>query len=240
MIAYGQTDVGRVRTLNEDSLLLPGPGERFCAVADGMGGANAGEVASAMAVELLAKELRALGEVSRDALGRIVRNINRCVYEHSRDDDDLSGMGTTLTALVRKGERAYIAQVGDSRCYRLRKGGIEQVTKDQSYVQELVDAGLITQEMAKYHPMRNLITGAIGSSDGVEPELLRLEWQPGDVYFLCSDGLTNHIDPEDIAEVAREPWTWPEKLNRLVRYALEDGGTDNITAIFAMRREDAQ
>ena len=237
MKVYAMTDVGRVRPINEDSCYTPEAGERFCAVADGMGGHNAGEVASALAVKVFADYMRDVQVVTSDALRASVARANDAVYNASQEAPEVSGMGTTFSALAMEGDTAYIAHVGDSRIYLVRRGALMQMTMDHTLVEEMVLKGLITVREARVHPKRNIITRALGTEPRVEIDTLQLDLKPGDVFFLCSDGLTNHVPEREILTTAMSDLGWQEKLRRLVGIALENGGQDNITAMFAVYEE---
>lgn len=238
MKIYVQTDVGKVRPLNEDAYYAPREGEHFCAIADGMGGHNAGEVASAMAVQLFSEEMRGCAGINGAAMQRAVEQANGRIFSKSCTSQELSGMGTTFTALAENGTDAHIAHVGDSRCYLLRNGSLMRLTIDHTLVEEMVLKGLISPREAKYHPKRNYITRALGTADTVEVDLIQIEILKGDVFFLCTDGLTNHVEDKVIQEVTRGEGGWQEKLNTLVQCALDAGGTDNITAMYAVFEED--
>ena len=237
MKVYSMTDIGRVRQLNEDSCYQPQPGERFCAVADGMGGHNAGEVASAMAVKVYADYMRDVQNITGDAMRAAVSRANDEVYRASLQSPEVSGMGTTFSALAMDGGSACIAHVGDSRIYLVRRGSLMQLTLDHTLVEEMVLKGLITPREARVHPKRNIITRALGTDPRVEIDLIQLELRPGDVFFLCSDGLTNHVPERDILRAAQSRDSWQDKLRTLVGIALENGGADNITAMFAVYEE---
>lgn len=237
MKVYSMTDIGRVRQLNEDSCYQPERGERFCAVADGMGGHNAGEVASAMAVETYANYMRGVERITPEALHYAVARANDAVYQASQESPEVSGMGTTFSALAMEGDKAFIAHVGDSRVYLVRRGAIMQVTVDHTLVEEMVLKGIITVREARVHPKRNIITRALGTEPRVEIDMLQLDLKPGDVFFLCSDGLTNHVPEREILRAAQGNMSWREKLRHLVGIALENGGQDNITAMFAIYEE---
>ena len=237
MKVYSMTDIGRVRQLNEDSHYQPQPGERFCAVADGMGGHNAGEVASALAVETYGNYMRGVNFITGEALRAAVARANDAVYRASQGSPEVSGMGTTFSALGMEGKNAFIAHVGDSRIYLVRRGTLIQLTLDHTLVEEMVLKGLITAREARVHPRRNIITRALGTEPRVEIDVIQLEMKPGDVFFLCSDGLTNHVPEREILRAATSHAEWPEKLRRLVGIALENGGSDNITAMFAVYEE---
>lgn len=237
MKVYAMTDIGRVRQLNEDAFYQPLEGERFCAVADGMGGHNAGEVASALAIETYARCMREVERVTPEALRAAVSRANETVYRASLESPEVSGMGTTFSALAMEGRNAYIAHVGDSRVYMIRRHAIMQITLDHTLVEEMVMKGLITVREARVHPKRNIITRALGTDERVTVDLFQVELKPGDVFFLCSDGLTNMVPEREILHAAIASMPWQDKLRRLVGLALENGGLDNITAMFAVYEE---
>ncbi len=237
MRVYAMTDIGRVRPINEDSHYLPRAGEQFCAVADGMGGHNAGEVASAMAVETYANCMRASERLNADAIHAAVARANEVVFEAAQRDDGRRGMGTTFTALCQDGGTVHIAHVGDSRCYLIRNGAIMRVTMDHTLVQELLLQGVITPKEAKNHPKRNYITRALGTGGRIEIDLVQLDARADDVYLLCSDGLSNHVDEREMLDVTLGAGSWQEKLERMVAIALEAGGPDNITAMYVTFEE---
>ena len=237
MKVFARTDIGRVRPINEDSYYLPAEDECFCAVADGMGGHNAGEVASAMAVEVFSGEMRAAEELNGNVLRGAVERANALVFETSMKNDQCSGMGTTFTALAARDGNVHIAHVGDSRCYLVRNNTIMRLTLDHTLVEEMVLKGLITPNAAKHHPKRNYITRALGTAPQVEVDLIQVELRPGDVFFLCSDGLSNHVEDKTILEVSGENAGWQEKLEKLVNLSMDNGSTDNITAMYAVFEE---
>ena len=239
MKVYAITDIGKMRPLNEDSYYLPAEGERFCAVADGMGGHNAGEVASALAVKVFSQRMREVERVSTHALRDAVEQANEAIYRASLENEGMSGMGTTFSALAEQGGTVYLAHVGDSRIYLLRQGTIHQVTTDHTLVEMMVQRGLLTPREARFHPRRNIITRALGTEDWVQIDVDQLSVRAGDVYFLCSDGMTNYVEDSQILQVAMSDAGWQEKLRQLVNMALESGGSDNITALFAVPEEAA-
>lgn len=239
MKVYAITDIGRVRPINEDSYYLPQPGERFCAVADGMGGHNAGEVASALAVRVFSQNMREIDPITALALETAVTRANEAVYYASLENAGMSGMGTTFSALAAQGDTAYMAHVGDTRIYLVRRGAIMQVTTDHTLVEEMVQKGLITPREARIHPKRNIITRALGTEPDVQIDIMQMALRPGDVFFLCSDGMTNFVDEKQILDIALGEGDWQAKLERLLSIALENGGADNITALFAAFEEAA-
>lgn len=238
MKVYGISDIGKVRSVNEDSYYLPGEGETFCAVADGMGGHNAGEVASALAIQSFAAAMQASGHRDEEALHQAVLQANKTVFSEASRDVHKRGMGTTFTALAEKDGTVHIAHVGDSRVYLIRNGAIMRVTMDHTLVEELVLEGVITVREARNHPQRHIVTRALGMSEDVEVDLLQFEAREDDVFLLCSDGLTNMVEEREILETTRGKGTWTDKLRTLVRIALDAGGNDNITALYVTFREE--
>lgn len=240
MRVYAITDVGRVRPINEDSYYLPQGAEQFCAVADGMGGHKAGEVASALAVETFAKIMRSAGKLSEHVIHTAVVRANEAVFREAGEDAGKSGMGTTFTALCRDGETVHIAHVGDSRAYLIRNGAIMQVTMDHTLVEEMVMQGLITVKEAKVHPKRHLITRALGTAAKVNVDLIQLEIRPTDVFLLCSDGLSNMVGDKEMLRIFQSGADYKAKVKNLVAAALENGGPDNITAMIVTFEEENQ
>ena len=237
---FGLTDAGKVRRNNEDSLLLgDGADETLFVVADGIGGFEAGEVASSMTVDLL----RALepGEPFEAA----IREANRRILTAARDDDKLSGMGTTVVALRFSGSknepRAEISHVGDSRAYLLRGGELSPLTEDHSLVAELVRSGDLTRAQAAEHPQKNLITRALGADAEVEADNMVLPVGAGDRILLCSDGLSDMVREDRIREILKEHPGEPETPARgLIAAALAAGGTDNVTVVVVDVKEQSQ
>jgi protein phosphatase len=221
------TDVGRQRQGNEDSFLEKSP---LFAVADGMGGARAGEVASRVAVERLSEGGEADGS-PEEHLAEVTREANREIYEMAQDDSALAGMGTTLTAALVTGREVAIGHVGDSRVYRFRDGELERLTQDHSLVEEFVRQGKLTPEEAENHPQRSIITRALGPEPEVDVETCTHAARDGDVYLLCSDGLTGMVPEKRIAEILRESDSLDDAAHRLIDAANENGGKDNITAV---------
>ena len=225
-----RSHVGLVRAGNEDSGYA---GDRLAVVADGMGGLAAGEVASQIAVEVLARLDDALpDEPLEDLLRRSLDDADRRVAEQVAEDPELAGMGTTVTAVLSDGERVVLAQVGDSRAYLLSGGRLRQVSHDQTLVQSLVDKGRLTADEAEHHPQRNVILQAVDGQGGLEPDLTTLELAAGDRLVLCSDGLSGYVSADRIAEVAAEPDA-ERAAEALLELALTAGGPDNITVVVA-------
>jgi PPM family protein phosphatase len=223
----GLTDVGRQREANEDSLVLAAP---LFAVADGMGGARAGEVASRIAAEAFGDE-RDTSATPEQQLAQVARAANRRIYELALRDEAHRGMGTTLTATLVDGDAVSIGHVGDSRAYRLREGQLEQLTQDHSLVAELERSGQLTPEAAEHHPQRSIITRALGPEPDVDVDTHTHPARSGDVYVLCSDGLTGMISDADLAAIVRSAPTLDEAAAALVRAANQSGGKDNITVV---------
>ena len=228
----GATDVGQLRSVNQDSMLL---GPDVFVVADGMGGHQGGEVASALAVEAIEAVAERLPGASVTELITAVQDANGFVYARSTQDPSLSGMGTTLVAIasvVEDGEeRLAIVNVGDSRAYRLAGGELQQITEDHSLVAELVRDGRISEEEAAVHPQRNIVTRALGIEESIPVDDFQILPHSGDRYLLCSDGLTNEVEERDIAVVLRTIDDPDEAARELVRRANEHGGRDNITIV---------
>jgi serine/threonine protein phosphatase PrpC len=223
----GRTDVGRQRSANEDSLVVRPP---LFAVADGMGGAKAGEVASAVAVEAV-EAAQESGEPAEAQLASIVRKANRRIYDLAVADESRRGMGTTLTLAKLHGDEVSLAHVGDSRAYRLRAGELEQLTRDHSLVAELERSGQITPEAAEHHPQRSIITRALGPEPDVEVDTYTLTGREGDLFLICSDGLTSMISDDEVRSILRSAGSLDEAADELVRAANQSGGKDNITVI---------
>ena len=239
MKVYAITDIGRARALNEDSYYVTREGERFCAVADGMGGHNAGEVASAMAVQVFSRHMREVEHITTQALCAAVERANDEVYRAALENEGMSGMGTTFSALARQDGDVLLAHVGDSRIYLIREGAMFQLTTDHTLVEEMIRKGMLTPREARFHPHRNIITRALGTDPRIEIDLVQMAARTGDVFFLCSDGMTNYAQEREILRTAVGEGDWQDKLKHLVSVALENGGADNITALFAVIGEEA-
>jgi len=231
-----RTDVGMVRSGNEDNFYADADERRgLFVVADGMGGHAAGEVASEMAVQIVSQTLAAVASAmdaaAAELMAKSLRDANRAIYDRMLAESDKQGMGTTASVLILSDHAFLIGQIGDSRVYLLRDGVLTQLTKDHSYVQEQVDAGLLTPEQARHHPYSNVITRCVGANDDVEVDLFRGEARSGDVFLVASDGLTGMVDDRRLLQlmVAR---TGPGRIvDALIAEANARGGVDNITAI---------
>jgi protein phosphatase len=248
IIGWGATDVGRKRHHNEDSFLCNNQLGLY-AVADGMGGHLGGERASRMAVEIVERELdralrgapppgarppaaRANDERSpvTQLLKKAVVEADRNIYEAALANPALSGMGTTLTVLLFSGGRVHLGHVGDSRAYLYRNGKARQLTEDHSWIQEQVRAGLLSPEEAKESRFRNIITRSVGFEPSVEPDLVGLPVEAGDCYVLCSDGLSNYVSVEEVAQVLNGHF-YCDVAPVFVDMANERGGDDNVTCL---------
>jgi protein phosphatase len=230
-----RSDTGRQRNANEDSFFVRPP---IFVVADGMGGAQAGEVASKAAADAFDVDLP--DGSPEQILRETIVNANRSIHELARDDPSRAGMGTTLTAAIVSAEREEVAigHVGDSRAYRLRGGRLEQLTRDHSLVEEMRRKGQLTDAQAEDHPQRSIITRALGPEPSVEPDVHTVAAAPGDVFLLCSDGLTTMLGEAQIGKLLTRASSMSAAVRALVDEANRAGGRDNIT-VLAFRLEDA-
>lgn len=242
---HAKTDPGRCRENNEDSVAFDEQA-LVAVLADGMGGYNAGEIASGMATAFIKAELsRWLSEAGANAQIRDIRrameicvdNANIAIYNSANANPSFAGMGTTLVLGVIKDGRLLVGHIGDSRCYRLRQGRMEQITKDHSLLQEQMDAGLITPEQAAGSPIKNLVTRALGVEQGVMLEVNEFSIEPGDVYLMCSDGLSDMVSDEVIVRIASEDLRLEPLAEHLILAANECGGRDNISVLLVAAGE---
>jgi serine/threonine protein phosphatase PrpC len=224
----GSTDAGRKRRRNEDSFVQDPP---LFAVADGMGGAQAGEVASRLAAAAFREFHDADDLDPEERVAAIIQEANRRIYERARSDAQASGMGTTITAALVAGGGVALGHVGDSRAYRLREGRLEQLTDDHSLVADLVRSGRLTPEEADTHPQRSVITRALGTDPEVDVDTFTVAAERGDVFLLCSDGLTTMVDDEDVSRTVTGADTLEDAAKALVKAANRAGGEDNITVV---------
>ncbi len=236
---FSAVDTGRARSNNEDSVAVD-EASGLAVLADGMGGYNAGEVASGMLTSFIKAELgrwlQEAGESATDAEVRramviCVDNANRAIFNAANSNPQYAGMGTTLVLAVFREGRLLVGHVGDSRAYRLRGGKLTQITRDHSLLQEQIDAGLITPEQAAFSANKNLVTRAVGVEDTVLLETHLHETQPGDWYLLCSDGLSDMLDDEAIAQVLQMHDSVPAAGAGLIDAANDAGGKDNIAVV---------
>ena len=225
-----------IRSGNEDNFTVDAsPTRGIFIVADGMGGHAAGEVASEMAVRIIQRELSPVRDLDGEDVVQMVatalKRANRAIHDRTLTETDKQGMGTTVSALLLAGTRYLIGQVGDSRVYLFRDGGLTQLTKDHSYVQEQVDAGYLTPEQARYHPYSNVITRCVGAGQDVEPDIYRGEAREGDLFLVASDGLTGMVDDRRLGQLLGSRAEPDRKVQSLIAEANGRGGLDNITAI---------
>lgn len=218
------------RQHNEDTVFVPMHSEvALAVVADGMGGHKAGDTASAMAVDMMVSEIKRGGAAPEKLIERAVEAANSAVYAASRQNSECRGMGTTAVLAMPFISHYVAANIGDSRLYHYHDGIVTQVSRDHSYVQELVEAGYITRAQAAVHPRRNVITRAIGTSNKETADIFRNDWQPGDMLLLCTDGLHSALEDMDIARILSEEDDIEEACKRLISEALYGGSTDNIS-----------
>ena len=227
-----RTDVGRLRRNNQDAVIV---GNGLAGVADGMGGHNGGEIASAGLRDGLLRETKDCMP-DREKLEETIRKVNLELWEQQEKDAALTGMGTTLTVLWPTASEMIIAQVGDSRAYLLRDGELNQITDDHSMVADMVRKGVLTEEQAACHPMRNYITRAVGTDETIEPDLILHDRRKGDCWLICSDGLHGMVKKSDLLEMIH-PDDLEESADRLLKAALNNGGKDNVT--FVLLRDDS-
>ena len=238
MEAFGASDIGKNRQLNEDSYYMSKPEDsvHVFVVADGMGGYNGGEIASSLAVNSARNYILSNFEKAKEdkeSLLNLVKSsaqyANMVVYDKAKQNEDLKSMGTTLEICLIHENKAFISHIGDSRIYRIRKEFMRKITKDHSYVQQLVDEGKITKEESKHHPKKNMLVKALGCTEYIEPDNMIKGFIKGDILLMCTDGLTNMVSEEEIFKILKQEYDNPAE--KLIRRANELGGLDNITAI---------
>jgi serine/threonine protein phosphatase PrpC len=233
----GSTDAGRKRRRNEDSFVIDPP---LFAVADGMGGAQAGEVASRLAAAAFREFHEADDFAPEERVATIIQEANRRIYERAKSDAQASGMGTTITAALVTGEGVAVGHVGDSRAYRLRQARLEQLTEDHSLVADLVRSGRLSPDEADAHPQRSVITRALGTDPEVDVDSFTADAEAGDVFVLCSDGLTTMVDEDQIAQTIERSSSLEQATKALVKAANRAGGEDNVTVVlFRLEGETA-
>jgi PPM family protein phosphatase len=234
----GSTDAGRKRRRNEDSFVIDPP---LFAVADGLGGAQAGEVASRLAAAVFREFHDADDLAPEERVATIIQEANRRIYERATSDAQASGMGTTITAALVTDQGVTIGHVGDSRAYRLRQGQLGQLTEDHSLVADLVRSGRLSPDEADAHPQRSVITRALGTDPEVDVDSFTADVEAGDVFLLCSDGLTTMVDEDRIAETIAGSSSLEAATKALVKAANRAGGEDNITVVlFRLADETAE
>ena len=238
IIAYAKSDVGKVREMNQDAYYISDSSSevKLYLLADGMGGYKGGEIASNLAIKCTKNYIENNFKETpkdRESLIQLIASsmeyANMVVYEKSRENKEYEGMGTTLEVCLIYNNKAYIGHVGDSRIYRIRKDVIRKLTKDHSYVQKLVEDKKITREEAKIHPKKNMLTKALGCTPYVEPDIRARNFEKGDIFIICSDGLTNMLDEKRIYELVKENIN--VAADKLIEEANNAGGYDNITVI---------
>lgn len=231
MKIVSRTHIGKVRSSNQDALLLQDGAHGLYGVADGMGGHRGGDVASQMAVVMLGRVLE--GKTPSEAFLRAgIEEVNQMIFTEQLHNRELSGMGTTLTVLWEDSDRLLLGHVGDSRAYHIRSGKIRQVSQDHSMVADLVRDGVLTEEQARVHPYRNIITRALGTADTIEVDVLEIERRAGDKFLLCSDGLSEYVRPEEMLEILTKTPS-EDAAEEMLQMALDGGGRDNITLLIA-------
>ncbi len=231
MKIYACTDRGKVREINEDSIYT-NESEQLYIVADGMGGYFGGEIASRLAVEVLSGCIQNCDEVDRTILREGFALANQTIFETAKNrGQKLMGTTASLLHIESNLDSGWIGHVGDSRIYRMRDSFLELLTKDHSYVEELIDAGKITREEAFSHPNRNIITRALGTHTLVEADVIQFPIQRGDLFLLCSDGLSNKLPLNDLQGILVSDASLEDKGNKLLEEALQRGGEDNISLV---------
>lgn len=237
-MVFAKTDIGKARELNQDYYYISSPNDdiQLYILADGMGGYKGGEIASSLAVESAKKYIQDNFKniaKQRDEILKLIKDAfmyaNMVVYEKSKELKELEGMGTTLEICLIYNNKAYIGHIGDSRIYRIRNNLMRKLTKDHSYVQQLVEDGKITREEASTHPKKNMLTKALGCTAYIEPDIRARNLEKNDIIIICSDGLTNMVSEEQICKIVQDS---PENAAyELIKEANRLGGYDNITVI---------
>lgn len=235
MKSFSKTDVGVKRTMNQDSMFCcdspVGSFQNLFIVADGMGGHKAGDYASRLCIESMVSMIKGSDSKTPVTLfEEAITYANRMVYQAALEKKEYEGMGTTMVACTLQGDTLYVANIGDSRLYLLRNE-LQQITTDHSLVEEMVKIGNITESEARVHPQKNIITRALGIDEMVQADYFELQVQPDDVILLCSDGLTNMVEDDDIEYIIHHKSSLEEAGNTLIDKANINGGSDNITAV---------
>jgi serine/threonine protein phosphatase PrpC len=245
MKTANKSDVGHIRAINEDRALVESDlnGFSLAIVADGMGGHQAGDIASSMAIDLILSQLQSIHqgmtpEERASALQAAVLHANTQVFARATIDEQFHGMGTTVVVAVASRELLTIAHIGDSRAYIINNELIYQLTEDHSLVNELLKTGQITSEQATNHPRRNVLMRALGTDQHVEVDVQHVEWKDGDILLLCSDGLSGLVDQRQMHDILRQNVDLEKKANELVQSALNAGGDDNITVVLLSNERD--
>ena len=234
MESFGKTDIGLKRSNNEDVFYMDSE-RTFCLVADGMGGAAAGELASLIFADSVREIFEKSSGRSEADLTQLVKasfkTANKRILDHIRDNPNHNGMGCTAELLAYKNGVVVLGHIGDSRTYRFRRGHLKQLTRDHSLVQEQIDHGLISVHEARKHPLRNVISRAVGITGTFVPDLIPISLQDNDMFLICSDGLTDMIEDDQISEVLSSQASLERKIQELIDLAKTAGGYDNITVV---------
>jgi len=245
MRAYAKTDIGKAREINQDFYYVSEEqnGMRLCILADGMGGYKGGEIASSLAtsaarlyIEEKFKFLDPTLENIQELIRKAMEYANEVICEKAKKNEELEQMGTTLEICIMYGNKVYMGHIGDSRIYRIRKNIIRRITTDHSYVETLVKDGTITREEAFYHPRKNMLMKALGCGENIEPDITAKGFLPGDIILMCSDGLTNMIQEEEIYKIINN--NLEDACDKLVEKANALGGYDNISIIIDKKDEE--
>lgn len=252
MLYAARSHIGLVRHMNQDSYAVHHTNQwTLLIIADGMGGASAGEVASRMATDIVLQDVTLSLDVpdidAQGVLRHAVHRANKDILDAARRNIDYLGMGTTLVVALFNPHHLYLAHIGDSRAYRIHSGRLEQITRDHSLVAELVRKGQITEDEAQHHPQRNIVTRSLGTAVVMPPDVEQFPWSEGDVLLLCTDGLTNLVPAHELEEVLATLSTAPmqptdeeleQAADNLIQLALSRGGPDNVTLILAVHRRE--
>lgn len=235
MKSFSKTDIGNKRSMNQDCLYCSenpvGSFQNLFIVADGMGGHRAGDHASRLCIDSMVSSIeRSENKTPVTLFEEAVAYANQTVYQEAQEKQEYEGMGTTMVAGTLQGNTLYVANIGDSRLYLLREE-LTQITRDHSLVEEMVEIGNITEREARVHPQKNIITRALGIDENVQADFFEIQVQGSDIILLCSDGLTNMVEDEEIEYIIRHSNTLEEAGNALIKKANENGGNDNITAV---------
>lgn len=244
MRAYAKTDIGKAREMNQDFYYVSEEknGMRLCILADGMGGYKGGEIASSLAttsakeyIEDRFESIEPTMENIQVLIKEAMDYANEVVYKKSRENEELDQMGTTLEICVMYENKIHLGHIGDSRIYRIRRNIIRRITTDHSYVETLVKDGTITREEAFYHPRKNMLMKALGCAGNIEPDITTKGFLPGDIILMCTDGLTNMLQEEEIYDIITD--NVEKSCDNLVKRANELGGLDNISVIVVKKEE---
>ncbi len=235
------TDVGMKRTVNEDRVgVFSRDGRVVAVIADGMGGHNAGDVASEIAITEFEKYFQTYDSSVLDArewLTYTFQNINQMISKHSNSHEGCEGMGTTLIAGLFENDKGVIAHIGDSRVYQVTKDSVDQITRDHSYVNVLIDSGEINEEQAKSHPMKNVMMKAVGTEKAIHPDFFDVQFEPNSYFLFCTDGLSNKLSESFIQEILFSDKSLEAKGELLIKEANNSGGEDNISLILLTNKE---